>query len=587
MKAKHVIVFIIIGVFISVSSMWIGAAYLSESNTTLSKQEDSHKEETVWTCSMHPQFKLPKKGKCPICAMDLIPLEKGSGNKDEATPSIEFSPYAQKLASVETFEVSTRNNTVNKDLLGELVWDERMIKTESAWFNGRIEKLNISYTGQYVKKGQVIAEIYSPELYAAVQEWKIANNSSNEVLKNSVTTKLKLLGINPDDIDYLSSINSERVKHRALNSGVVVKLNVKEGQYIKTGEPYVQLGSTRKLWVELNVFEKDIAGIKKGHKVSLQTESVPGKLFEAKVEFIHPILDKNTRTVKIRLSLWNRDGVLKPGMLVQAKLSMDQSEEKLVIPETAPLITGKRALVYLEIKPGVYSGRTVGLGDLNDGYYEVMDGLEVGDIVVSRGAFKIDAAMQIQGLPTMMYPENINMENKNVALGQDGEEKMLDGEKKMSLNTPIKLTKKGEKWLGQFYEVYLKLQHALANDDLSESNKAMTELASILDKTPDVFDKKYARHYVGAYEKAVASNNIDNLRKEMVGVSELAIQWLRRSEFKPKQGARVYYCSMANDSKGAEWLQTDGDVNNPYYGEMMLRCGEKRTILSHVKGVVK
>ncbi|MGL1901807.1 MAG: efflux RND transporter periplasmic adaptor subunit [Fibrobacterales bacterium] len=558
-------------------------AFFMGKTTTSSKIDvyehtDTHIEETVWTCSMHPQIKLPKPGKCPLCAMDLIPLEKDDMVGETGEPQIRLSEYSRKLASVRTARVqkATKNSTL--ELVGELVWDETKLKTETAWFGGRIEKLNVSFTGQYVKKGQVIAEIYSPELYAAAEEWRQSKGSDNDRLKQSVHKKLKLLGLDDDDIKNLSTINSERVIQRAKYSGVVVRRSVEEGQYVKIGSPLVKLGSTRSLWVELDVFEQDLPGIRIGQKVMLKTESLPGEEFKSTVGFIHPVLDKMNRAVKVRLSVANRKTMLKPGMLVRGNISVKGLTEKLLIPESAPLLTGERAVVYLEIEPGVYTGRVIVLGEHVGAYYEVLKGLQENDVIVARGAFKIDAAMQIQALPSVMYPKGgglADAHKHNAIVKQQSK----SGDEKNALNKGI-LDSKGSKWLETYFSSYIKLQKALVADDVEKAKASILSLAAQLHSIPKILNDGHTKHKAAGFKASAESGDINSIRSEFLTLSTALIQWLRSTELKPGKGAAIYFCPMANKNNGAEWLQQGGDVQNPYYGSAMLECGEQRLVLS-------
>ncbi len=560
----------------------LGGGSTNESNHVGHHHESSIGEvenKEMWTCSMHPQIKLPGPGKCPICGMDLIPLESRSGSDGVDGPNIQLSPYAKKLAKVQTVKVSTERVVGTKEITGTIAWNETLLKTESAWFSGRIEKLNISFTGQYVKKGQVIAEIYSPELYSAAEEWKQVNATGNELLIQAVQKKLELLGLDDRAIKKLSEVNSERVVQRAKHSGVVLHRNVEEGQYIKVGSPLIKLGSKKDLWVELELFEQDLSLISVGQIISMKTESLPGKEFRAKVQFIDPVLNPQTRTVRIRLNIRNVKRQLKPGMLVRGKVSVKSSVKVLSIPETAPLLTGRRAVVYVEETEGVFTNRTVELGHLRNGFYEVLSGLLGSEMIVKRGAFKLDAAMQIQAHPSMMYPQgavNVGMHNH----GGSQEEAV----KNKTLEEQVELSDADKNWVKNNYKVYQALQIALANDESKEAALSLNSLSKNLKKTPRTLDKGHSEHLANRFAKVAHSKSLEKIRNEMVKVSELMIDWLKKNNLKPKEGAAIYFCPMANNNQGAEWLQTGGSVSNPFYGSAMLRCGEKREVLS--EGVI-
>lgn len=547
---------IIILILACIFAGFIAGSFTSSSEETAHTEshEGHDHEEEVWTCSMHPQIKLPKPGKCPICAMDLIPLDKdasANGSMD-GRPEITMSEYARKLARVQTVEVTRNNTNSSKSFSGTLNWNEALLKTETAWFGGRIDKLYVTYTGQPVKKGQVIAELYSPELYSAAAELKQAKSNGNAALLESVIKKLTLLGLTKEEIASLDTLSSAHYKQRAKFSGVVVHRNVEEGQYLKTGMPILKLGSSYSLWAVIAVFSEDLSAIRRGQKVQLTAEAMPHKKFTAKVEFIHPTMDTKTRTTKVRLNVKNVNGLLKPGMLIQAQLHSQVKNSPLLIPETAPLLTGRNAVVYVESKPGHYTSRVVHLGKLYDGYYEVLQGLKEGEYVVSRGAFKIDAAMQIQAHPSMMYPAG-----DGAAGAHDHSSHGSDNttHKKSTVSHPKKSIK-----LSKLYPEYIVLQKALASDKEEEA------LASL-------------KRYEALVHKEMKAKNITEVRDHFLRISRDLIKRMTTENFKPKLGAAVYFCPMANNDRGAEWLQTDGGVLNPYYGSMMLTCGEQKKVL--------
>jgi len=547
----------------------------------------------VWTCSMHPQIKQPEPGDCPICGMDLIPLEDAPADDQQDRPVIELSENARKLARVQTVQVKTNEPQAEKNVTGEVVWNQALQKTESSWFGGRIDKLNVLYEGQYVRQGQVIAELYSPELYGIAEEYKQASESENQLLLNSVQKKLELLGLNEELMQQYSTGSSGKIVQSAQHNGYVTEVLVKQGEYVQTGAPLYQLNSGYSLWVHLQIFEQDVAAVQKKQKVSFNTPALPGKTFVGRVEFIDPQLDPSTRTVTARVSVKNKSGLLKPGMLVQAKLQFAGDRQGLFIPETAPLITGRRAVVYVEDSTGVYSGRIVKLGALREGWYEVLEGLQGDEIVVKRGAFKIDAAMQIQAYPSMMYPQG-GVTGAGHDHGQHDEKNKIQHKIK-PVNQPQKAAKslknennapgaKEEKWFDEAYAIYLQVQQALGGDQAEEVARYLQQYSKHLHSVPQAMDDGHAHHLAATLEKAASEQDIRDMRKEFIGVSNSMISWIDTFGFTPSQGAAVYHCPMADNNNGARWLQSGGGVYNPYFGSAMLRCGSKEKVYSPEAG---
>ncbi|WP_051184772.1 efflux RND transporter periplasmic adaptor subunit [Desulfatiglans anilini] len=384
---------------------------------------------TIWTCSMHPQIQLPEPGKCPICFMDLIPLkQETSEGSARSLREIRLSESARRLAQVQTSPVIRRTPDVETRLSGEVVYDETRLGEITARVGGRIDQLYVDYTGAFVQKGRPMAEIYSPELYAAQSEFIQAVKSLSDLPENGLQLirdsarrtadaareKLRLLGMTRPQVDALAERGrpSEHVTLYAPLTGVVIRREVTEGVYVATGSPVYTVADISRVWVMLDAYESDLPWVRPGAEVQFRTEAVPGRSFSGKVVFIDPFLDERTRTARVRLEAENPDLRLRPGMIVRAVQRVEaaaasEGEAPLLIPASAPLLTGKRAVVYVALPggEGLYEGREVVLGPRAGDWYVVREGLREGEEVVTRGAFRLDSALQIQAKPSMMAPE--------------------------------------------------------------------------------------------------------------------------------------------------------------------------------------
>ncbi|WP_319583512.1 efflux RND transporter periplasmic adaptor subunit [uncultured Pseudodesulfovibrio sp.] len=381
----------------------------------------------TWTCSMHPQIRLPEPGKCPICFMDLIPLKREDEGDRSSLREITLTESARKLAGIATDEVRRLDVAVETRMVGKVDYDETRVRSITAWTGGRVDKMYVDYTGDRVKSGQPMVSIYSPELLTAqaelIQAVKVLGDlgkSNLDLVKDSARRteeaareKLRLLGLTKGQIERVASEGkaSDHITLYAPQGGVVIRKDVNEGQYVKTGMSIYSIADLSSLWVILEAYESDLPWIALGQQVEFQTEAYPGKVFKGKVVYIDPLVNDKTRTVRVRLEVGNRDGSLKPGMLVRATQQKDggkrtAGEAPLVIPASAPLITGKRAVVYVANpdKPGAYEGREIVLGPRAGNYYIVRSGLNEGERVVTKGNFKIDSAIQIVARPSMMNP---------------------------------------------------------------------------------------------------------------------------------------------------------------------------------------
>lgn len=430
--------------------------------------------EKWWTCSMHPQIRQPKFGKCPLCFMDLIPVEQQSPSA--ALREITFTNDALKLMEIETVPVERKFVEAQINMVGKVDYDESKVKSITSWVPGRIDRLYVDFTGIQVTKGDHMVYLYSPDLISAQAELlqaveakkKLKSGSSEFLLSSTQETlnasreKLRLLGLTPQQIEEVEKTGrpTDHITIYAPIGGIVIEKNINQGAYVETGTKIYTIADLSEVWVKLDAYESDLVWLRFGQKVEFTTEAYPGETFNGVISFISPVLDPQTRTIKLRVNVSNPDGKLKPEMFVHAvvrtkvaasgnimdpnmadkwicpmhpsvvKSALGQcdicgmdlvkteslgyiSAEKpqqppLVIPASAPLITGKRAVVYIRLpdpnKPS-FEGREVVLGPRAGDYYIVEKGLAQGDIVVTNGNFKIDSALQIQAKPSMMSPQ--------------------------------------------------------------------------------------------------------------------------------------------------------------------------------------
>lgn len=408
-------------ILIATATLFIGllAGWMIFGGTKSKAQSDhEHVEKekngaTIWTCSMHPQIRQNEPGDCPICGMDLIPLEDDQ-NADIDPNAISMSSTAMQLANVRTAFVGKMNPVKQLRLNGKVQVDERLVYSQSSHIPGRIEKLLVNFTGEFVRKGQTIAYIYSPDLVTAQEELleaqKIAGTqpqlfmAAKEKLKNWKLTDKQIEAILQADI------TTDEFPVIADISGYIISKKINLGDYVRKGETMYEIADLSKVWVLFDVYESDISWIKKGNKVTFTIASLPGESFKSRITFIDPVINPKTRVAKARVQYNNANGKLKPEMfasgLVQAKLA--HKSNALVVPKTAVMWTGKRSVVYKKIDSGQsvnFVMREVTLGPALGDSYVVEAGLMEGEEIAVNGTFSIDAAAQLAGKPSMMNPE--------------------------------------------------------------------------------------------------------------------------------------------------------------------------------------
>lgn len=366
------------------------------------------KAEQIWTCSMHPQIRRNEPGDCPICGMTLIPAK---AEKKESLHEFAMTEEAVKLANVQTTTIGSASQKEGNLLLsGKIQSDETMSSSIVAHISGRVERLFITFTGQKISKGQKVASLYSPQLISAQKELLEANKIKNTNPKLYEAAENKLKNWKISDAQIQSILESEKIIENfniyAEYSGVVVKKNISVGDYVKAGEELFEIQGLNKVWAVFDAYESDLTQIEKGDKINFKTSTYPDKTFAATINFIDPFINPSTRTVAIRASVSNLGELLKPDMFIEGSMGgMTESSEVLYVPKTAVLWTGERSVVYLKVpndKAPTFEYREIQIEETGGSIYKVISGLKGGDVVVTNGAFVIDAAAQLNNQSSMM-----------------------------------------------------------------------------------------------------------------------------------------------------------------------------------------
>ena len=381
--------------------------------------------ETWWTCSMHPDVRQPDPGLCPICNMDLIPIREDPDAGEGTLRRFATSEEAKKLMEIQTAEVRRERPVSTVRLFGTVEPDETRLEYATAWFPGRIDRLHVGFTGAVVNEGDPLAVLYSPQLMSAQEELLQAKQSAERIRDGGMEfaremgqgtveaarERLRLFGLRPEQIAEIEERGtaSEHVTIHSPASGVVLRRRAQQGLYVSTGERLYDVADLSRVWVQFDAYESDLPWVKLGQDVAFRVEGIPGERFEGVVTFVQPVLDPQTRTAKVRVEAANPEGILRPDMFARGEVRAELGDEpRLLIPATAPLVTGERAVVYVEVPDAdrpTFEGREIVLGPRANDMYVVRHGLAEGDRVVTHGAFKIDSALQIRARPSMMTPE--------------------------------------------------------------------------------------------------------------------------------------------------------------------------------------
>ncbi len=369
----------------------------------------------VWYCPMHPDYVSDRPGSCPICHMDLVAKEShvsdmvASGVPTHAM--VELSASGRSLAGVESAAAERKSWTGELRTVGTVLADERRTFRIEARFAGWIEQLPADFTGQFVRRGETLAEIFSPELLAAQQEFLLARDigrrfttsslpevrRGGEDLVDAARRRLEIFGLPAGFSDEIAATGEARrtVPVVAPASGYLVAKMVFSGQQVAPGMEMFRLVDLSSIWVEASLYEIDAVRVRLGDQAHLSLAYDPATGRTGRVSYVYPEIDTATRTLRVRFDVVNPELDWKPGMFVDVELA-SRPREALVIPDAAVLDTGERKLVFVETAPGRFEPREVGVGERRSGEAEILSGLEAGERVATRANFLLDSESRLR-----------------------------------------------------------------------------------------------------------------------------------------------------------------------------------------------
>ena len=392
------------------AGLFLGWLLFHSNNKTTNEQKSTvESKKQIWTCSMHPQIHLDHPGKCPICGMELILLQNAGAKVD--SNAVVFSKEAMELANVSTSVVSRQKPVKEVRLYGKVQADERLLQNQVAHIGGRIEKLYVNFTGEPVRKGQLLAVIYSPDLITAQQELIEAAKSklTQPDIYQAAMQKLMQWMLTENQIAQIEKSGKVKTDFEVYSntSGIVTAKRVATGDHVSEGSVLFDIANLSNVWVLFDAYESDLPFLKVGNTISFTLQAMPGTNFSASIQFIDPVIDPVNRVAKVRVEVGNAGGKLKPEMFATGvvKANLNEFKDKLVIPRSAVLWTGKRSIVYVK-QPNAseinFKMREIELGPMLGNSYVVERGLTEGEEIVTDGTFSVDAAAQLAGKPSMM-----------------------------------------------------------------------------------------------------------------------------------------------------------------------------------------
>ena len=518
------------------------------------EEPHNHEQSVIYTCSMHPQITQDTPGSCPICGMALIEKDQNTSGTDPSTLS--FTEEALSLMKVETFTIGqSLGSLTSKELSGSIQIDETKRFDQTTKYSGRIERLLVHSEGEVIRKGQKIAEIFSPEIYKAQKELLIAAKSKNSQPQyyQAVREKLRIMKFSDQWIDALESRGEAEAYFDLLAEmgGTIINLPVSEGDALKKGQLLYTSADLSTVWAQLDGYENDLESVSVGQSVLLKSPNLSTFTSESTISFIDKVLNEKTHTYDIRVEVLNESGVLKPGMFVQATLEPIDSNE-FQIPASAVIWTGRRSLVYVQTASTSFELREVEIRQENSEYYTVLSGLSAGESVVVSGSFQIDASAQLRGLESMMSYQTEAIERIAPFTAQE------------------------DSMMSALIKPYLTLKDELVRSDAKAASAAVTKMLSLLSDKKYVFLRSDLKALLGSFQR---TDDIEKQREFFRLISNEMIQWTSSTQSVSNK-LYVQFCPMANNNKGAKWLSAEEQIRNPFYGDMMLTCGSVVDILS-------
>ena len=361
-------------------------------------------EIAYYTCAMHPSVRQPAPGKCPICSMDLVPVTR----EEVESGVITLSPQRRQAIGIRTAAVEKRPVSIRTRAVGKIVYDETRLAEVTVKYRGWIGELHADASGIRVERGSPLFTLYSPDLFAAQEELLTAVESQRaardtsapdraDYLVDAARRRLGLWDIEESQVDAVIA-GGEPQKYLSIPSpvdGYVIEKNIVQGAAVEPGDVLYRIAGLDQVWIDAEVYESELSLIALGQQATVTLPYLPGKTLRGRVSFIYPYLEGTTRTGRIRVELPNPGLELKPAMYANVELVSERGTQ-LMVPAEAVLYAGPRRLVFLDLGGGQLRPQEIETGVKAGDFYEVLDGLEEGDVVVTSGNFLIAAESRLK-----------------------------------------------------------------------------------------------------------------------------------------------------------------------------------------------
>jgi RND family efflux transporter MFP subunit len=529
-----------------------------------------------YTCGMHPWVILPKPGSCPICGMDLVPLDAGKFTGEVTIDPIVVQNIGVRTAKVVDGALSSTIRTV-----GNIEYDERLVRDINIKVSGWIERIHVDYLGAEVKKNDPLFEVYSPDLYAAQKEYMVAyrNRESGAAdsaagivpqagsLLESARTRLLYYDITPDQIAALER-TGEPAKTMVIRSpyaGVVTEKHSNEGMRVDPGMRVYRIADVSQVWVMATLYEYQLPYVQVGQRAKMTLPYIPGQVFEGKVVYIYPYLSEKSREVRVRIEIGNPYGVLKPGMFANIELQNTLERKRILAPREAIIDTGERQVAFVSLGEGRFEPREVTMGtEADDGMVEILAGLEPGENVVTSGQFLIDSEAKIREALAKMIKGDMAAEQKPTVAA-------------VVLTGPVSLPEDAARALGRTLDEYMAAGEILAGDGTPGLEAHARAIAENLDAVasegipgrPGFWEEHSEVGDARAAARALAgANKIEDARARFADLSEALAHLVQTTGIPDAYPRRVdrLHCPMFRSEQGGSVSRRKGMFTTPTSG---------------------
>ncbi len=568
---------------------------------------------TYYSCGMHPWVILPEPGSCPVCHMDLTPIDPA-----KFTGEITIDPVIVQNIGVRVEPVTKGELVQTIRTVGTVDYDETTVRDVNIKVSGWIETLHVDSLGAEVEAGQPLFDLYSPELYEAQEEYLLAYRQKMAVQRRAATglvggdlnllesarTRLEFYDITAEQIRQLEEANtpSKTMTIHSPHRGVVIAKHANEGMRIDEGMQVYRIADLSKVWVMVSLYERQLPFAHAGQAAVMSLSYIPGQRFEGKIIYVYPYLDTQTRQVTVRLEFDNPHLLLKPGMYANVELSSVLAKERTLVPRAAVIDTGRRQIAFVSLGKGKFEPRQLQVGvETTAGMVEVLDGLRPGEMVVTSGQFLLDSEAKIrEGLAKMIRGTMAADQEAVVELASgttlpwlrpDAEATTMAADQEAGGTALPWLPPDAEATLNGVLDSYFAIADTLASDSIDGVGNAAGDLAAGVDRLLGIeipqnphFWQQHAEIATvrGTALELLEAPDIKAARLKFADLSVAMGRLIAATGVPSSFGTEVHqlHCPMFRSGQGGSiWLQPKGDVRNPFYGSMMLECFDERAVL--------